>query len=169
MRRRRLVRRGVFWLSWYFPLLALWLLFVDSLAIEEVVLGAIAAALAATAADFVRAQDLVRFRLRARWLTGLWTLPWQIVVDSGLLAVALWRQLRSPGSVHGVFRVLPFPREGDDAVATARRALVTSVASIAPNTYVVGIEGEEGAILIHQLVRHPGGEVPPGMLEEPEA
>ena len=168
MKRRKPVRRGVFWLSWYLPLLALWLLFVDSLAIEEVVLGAIAAALAATAADLVRAQDLIRFRLRARWLSGVWTLPWQIVVDSGLLAVALWRQLRSPGSVHGVFRVLAFPREGDDAVATARRALVTSVASISPNTYVVGIEGEEGTMLIHQLVHRHGGEVPPSMLEEPE-
>jgi multisubunit Na+/H+ antiporter MnhE subunit len=164
--RRRPTPRSVFWLAWYLPLFVLWILFVDSVAVEELVLGAVGAALAATAADLVRAQDLIRFHLRPRWLTGLWTVPWRVVTDSGLLAVALWRQLRSPGSVRGVFRVLPFPREGDDAAATARRALVTSVASIAPNTYVVGVEGDEGAMLVHQLVHRHGGEVPPSTLRD---
>jgi len=65
-----------------------------------------------------------------------------------------------------VFRVLPFPQEGDDAAAAARRALATTVVSLTPNTYVVGVEGNEGAVLIHQLVRRPGGEIPPSMLKE---
>jgi multisubunit Na+/H+ antiporter MnhE subunit len=159
-------RRGIFWLAWYFPLFGLWMLFVGTLAPEEMVLGALAAAGAATAADRVRAQDLVRFRLRPRWLTGVWRLPWRLVTDSGLLAVALWRQLRRPGSVRGVFRVLPFPKEGDDAAAAARRALATTVVSLTPNTYVVGIEGNEGAVLVHQLIRQAGGEIPPSMLKE---
>jgi multisubunit Na+/H+ antiporter MnhE subunit len=161
-----LARRSRFWIAWYLPLFGLWILLVDTFAAEELVLGAIAAAVAATAADIVRAQDLVRFRLRARWLRDVWWILRQVVADSGTLAVALWRQLRRPGSVRGCFRVLEFPREGDDAAAAARRALVTSVVSLTPNTYVVGIEGEEGTILIHQLVSRPGGEVPPSMLEE---
>jgi multisubunit Na+/H+ antiporter MnhE subunit len=160
-------RRGVFWLAWYLPLFGLWMLFVGSFSLEEIVLGALAAAVAATAADLVRAQDLVRFRMRPRWLSGVWRLPWQVVADSGLLAAALWRQLRRPGSVRGVFRVLPFPRdEGDGAAAAARRALAVAVASLTPNTYVVGVEGDEGTVLIHQLVRRPGREIPPSMLEE---
>jgi multisubunit Na+/H+ antiporter MnhE subunit len=163
---RALLRRGRFWLAWYVSLFGLWLLFVDTLAAEEVILGLIGAAAAATAADVVRAQDLVRFRMRPRWLAGLWVLPGQIVSDSWLMAVALWRQLRRPGSVRGLFRVLPFPVEGDDAVAAARTALATGAASVAPNTYVVGVERGEGLILVHQLVRRPGGEVPRSMLEE---
>jgi multisubunit Na+/H+ antiporter MnhE subunit len=162
---RRLAHRGRFWLAWYVPLLALWILMVGSLALQELALGALAAAVAATAAEVVRAQDLVRFRMRPRWAAGVWTLPWRVVADSGLLAVALWRQLRRPGSVRGVFRVLRFPSEGGGAAAAARRALVTSVVSITPNTYVVGIEGEEGTVLVHQLVRRAGGEIPPSMLE----
>ena len=160
-----MLRRGKFWIAWYVPLFGLWLLFVDTLAAEEVILGALAAAVAATAADVVRAQDLVRFRMRARWLAGLGAVPWQVVTDSWLLALALWRQLLRPGSVRGLFRVLPFPVEGDDAAAAARRALVTGVASLAPNTYVVGVERGEGFMLVHQLVRRPGGEVPRSMLE----
>jgi multisubunit Na+/H+ antiporter MnhE subunit len=163
---RPLLRRGRFWLAWYLPLFGLWLLFVDTLAAEELILGAIAAAAAATAADVVRAQDLVRFRLRARWLRGLAVVPGQVVTDSWVLAVALWRQLRRPGSVRGLFRVLPFPVEDDEAAAAARSALVTAVASVAPNTYVVGVERGEGSMLVHQLVRHPGGEVPSSCLEQ---
>ena len=85
--------------------------------------------------------------------------------DSWLLAEALWGQLRGR-PVRGVFRVVPFPAEQDDARSAARRALVTSIVSLAPNTYVVGIEGEEGVMLVHQLVPEPGSPVPPSMLEE---
>jgi hypothetical protein len=161
-----MARRVKFWLAWYVPLFGLWLLFVDTLATAELVVGAIAAAIAATAADVVREQDLVRFRMRVRWLPGLASLPWLVVTDSWLLAVALWRELRRPGSVNGLFRVLSFPIDQDDATGAARSAMVTSIASIAPNTYVVGVERGEGTVLLHQLVRRHGDEIPASMLEE---
>ncbi|MDP9209825.1 MAG: hypothetical protein M3O65_15325 [Actinomycetota bacterium] len=72
--------------------------------------------------------------------------------------------------VRGVFRVVPFPSDADDARSAARRALVTVLASVAPNTVVVGVEGAEGAeveMLVHQLVPQPGSPVPPSMLEDP--
>jgi multisubunit Na+/H+ antiporter MnhE subunit len=159
------LRRVTFWFAWYVPLVVLWLAFVDTLAAAEVVLGLVAAAVAATAAEVVRDQELVRFRLEPRWLRGLGGLPWQVLRDSWLLAEALWGQLRGR-PVRGVFRVVPFPVEQDDARSAARRALVTGVVSLAPNTYVVGIEGEEGVVLVHQLVHDPASPIPPSMLEE---
>jgi multisubunit Na+/H+ antiporter MnhE subunit len=159
------LRRVTFWFAWYVPLVVLWLAFVDTLAAAEVVLGLVAAAVAATAAEVVRDQELVRFRLEPRWLRGLGRLPWQVLRDSWLLAEALWGQLRGR-PVRGVFRVVPFPVEQDDARSAARRALVTGVVSLAPNTYVVGIEGEEGVVLVHQLVHDPASPIPPSMLEE---
>jgi multisubunit Na+/H+ antiporter MnhE subunit len=155
-----------FWIAWYVSLVLLWLLFVDTFARSEVVLGLVAAAVAATAADLVRAQDLVRFRLELPWLGGLHRLPWQILGDCRLLAVALWRQLTGR-AVHGAFRALPFPRERDDARSAARRALVTGTVSLTPNTYVVGIEGDEGVMLVHQLVPEAANPVPDSMLEDP--
>lgn len=163
---RSVLRHGRFWLLWYVPLFGLWILFVDTLAAEELVLGAIGAAVAATAADIVRAQDLVRFRMRARWLLALARLPQWTLTDSWLLAVALWRQLRRPGSVRGRFRLLPFPIERDDATSAARRALVTGVISLAPNSYVVGVERDEGCMLVHQLVRTQEEIVPRVVLED---
>jgi multisubunit Na+/H+ antiporter MnhE subunit len=161
-----MLRRLKFWIAWYLPLVALWLAFVDTFAGEEVALGLIAAAIAATAADLVRAQDLVRFRLEPRWLRDLYRLPWQVLRDCWVLARALWRRLAGH-PVQGAFRVVPFPGEADDARSAARRALATAVVSVTPNTVVVGVERDEGHMLVHQLVPEPGSPVPPSLLEAP--
>jgi hypothetical protein len=126
-----MARRVGSWIAWYVPLVLLWLAFVDTLAPAEVALGLVAAAIAATAADLVRSQDLVRFRLEPRWLRDLHRIPWQVLRDCWLLAVALWRH-GTGHPVRGVFRVVPFPREADDARSAARRALVTTLVSVAP-------------------------------------
>jgi multisubunit Na+/H+ antiporter MnhE subunit len=158
--------RAMFWIAWYLPLVVLWLAFVDTLASAEVVLGTVAAAVAATVADLVRAQDLVRFRLEWSWLRDLDRLPWQVLGDAWALAGALWRQLRGR-PVKGVLRTVPYPVERDDARSAARRALVTGTVSLTPNTYVVGIEGDEGFALVHQLVPGPANPIPQSMLENP--
>ena len=160
-----MVKRVGFWVAWYVPLVLLWLAFVDTFAREEVIAGLVAAAIAATAADLVRSQDLVRFRMDPHWLRGLSRLPWQVLRDTWLLTVALWRHCTGR-PVRGVFRVVPFPTEADDARSAARRALVTGLCSVAPNTVVVGVEGAEGEMLVHQLVPEPGSPVPPSMLED---
>jgi multisubunit Na+/H+ antiporter MnhE subunit len=160
-----MARRVGSWIAWYVPLVLLWLAFVDTFAPAEVALGLVAAAIAATAADLVRSQDLVRFRLEPRWLRDLHRIPWQVLRDCSLLAVALWRHVTGH-PVRGVFRVVPFPREADDARSAARRALVTTLVSVAPNTIAVGVEGGEGELLVHQLVPQPGSPVPPSILED---
>ena len=160
-----MAKRVGFWVAWYVPLVVLWLAFVDTFARQEVIAGLVAAAVAATAAELVRSQELVRFRLDPRWLRGLPGLPWQVLRDTWLLTVALWRHCTGH-PVRGVFRVVPFPSEASDNRSSARRTLVTVVASVAPNTVVVGVEGDEGELLVHQLVPQPGSPVPPSMLED---
>jgi multisubunit Na+/H+ antiporter MnhE subunit len=160
-----MAKRVGFWVAWYVPLVLLWLLFVDTFAGQEVIVGLVAAAIAATAAELVRSQELVRFRLDPHWLRGLPGLPWQVLHDTWLLTVALWRHCTG-SPVRGVFRVVPFPSEADDDRSAARRALVTALVSVAPNTVVVGVEGAEGEMLVHQLVPEPGSPVPPSMLED---
>jgi multisubunit Na+/H+ antiporter MnhE subunit len=160
-----MARRAGFWVAWYVAMVVLWLAFADTLAWEEVTAGLVAAAIAATAAELVRSQVLVRFHLDPRWLRSLPQLPWQVVRDTWLLTAALWRHTTGR-PVHGRFRVVPFPSEADDDRSAARRALVTALTSIAPNTVVVGVEGGEGELLVHQLVPEPGSPVPSSMLED---
>jgi multisubunit Na+/H+ antiporter MnhE subunit len=160
-----MARRVGFWIAWYVPLVVLWLAFVDTLAAEEVALGLVTAAVAATAAELVRSQGLVRFHLDPRWLRDVHRLPWQVLRDCWLLAAALWRHC-TDRPFRGEFRVVPFPVEADDARSAARRALATALVSVAPNTVVVGVEGGEGGMLVHQLVPEPGSPVPPSLLQE---
>jgi multisubunit Na+/H+ antiporter MnhE subunit len=155
--------RAKYWIAWYLPLVVLWLAFVNTLATGEMVLGLVAAAVAATAAELVRDQDLVRFRLRVSWLRDLYRLPGQVLADSRVLAVALWRRLTGR-PVHGGFRALPFPIDRDEALSAGRRALVTGFVSLTPNAYVVGIE-DDGILLVHQLGTDQANPVPPSMLE----
>jgi multisubunit Na+/H+ antiporter MnhE subunit len=158
--------RAKYWIAWYLPLVVLWLAFVDTLATGEVALGLVAAAIAATAAEVVRDQDLVRFRLKVAWLRDLYLLPGQVLADCRVLTVALWRRLTGR-PVHGGFRALPFPIDRDEALSAGRRALVTGFVSLTPNAYVVGIE-EDGILLVHQLGTDQANPVPPSMLEAVE-
>lgn len=148
--------QSVFWIAWWVVLAVLWLLLVDKLKGSELIAGALAAAVGATFSTLVRARSPHSFRLRARWMLGLWRLPPQAALDVGVLAAALWRHLILRRSVSGAFRAVPFRATGEDAEATARRATTAGAVSFTPNTYVLDVDRERGFILVHQLVPKPG-------------
>ena len=56
------------WLAWWVLLLSFWIAVDDSLAVDEVLAGAGAAAIAAFVADLALYQAAVRLRVRPRWL-----------------------------------------------------------------------------------------------------
>lgn len=155
-----LVRVVGSWFFWWAALFGLYLLFVAKLTAAEALVGSVAAALAATGTmATARAADL-HFRPRIRWLRLLLRLPWRVLADCGIVGMALWRQIVQRQNVDGAFRIVPFDSGGDDAVSTARRALVTAGVSLAPNTYVVAVDRQRGVLLVHQLV--PSSEPPGG-------
>jgi multisubunit Na+/H+ antiporter MnhE subunit len=139
--------------AWWIALLGLWLLLV-TVSVAELIAGMIAAAIAATAAEVVQAQGLVRFDPDPRWLLRIWKLPRNIVRDCWLVTVALVRQLRGT-PVNSGFRAVPFQRGGGDARASARRALVVLAISVSPNSIVIGIDEEADLMLVHQLIPSP--------------
>jgi multisubunit Na+/H+ antiporter MnhE subunit len=146
----------IFWVVSWFLLTGLYLLLVvDSIDMAELVTGAAAAAVGATAATIVRSQRLVSFRPRLRWALGLWRLPLQAVLDTGILVAVLWRRLVLRRPVTGTFHAVPFRVGGGDPEAAARRAVAKGAGSFAPNTYVLDIDRERELILVHQLVPKP--------------
>src|ERR687886_2343256 len=146
----------IFWVVSLSILTGLYLLLVvDSIDAPELITGLVAAAVGATAATAVRSQRLVSFRPRLRWALGLWRLPPQAVLDTGVLIAILWRRLVMRRSVGGSFRAVPFRAVGEDAEAAARRAIAKGVGSFAPNTYILDIDREHELILVHQLVPEP--------------
>jgi multisubunit Na+/H+ antiporter MnhE subunit len=147
IRRRRIVG----WLAWFAVLNVLWLVFISAWVVEEEILGLVASAIAATAAEVVREQGLVGFRLRARWLWQVRLLPARSVRESVDVLGALARQLAGRGPVRGRFRLVEVSLPDDPDESAAKRALLTAGESFAPNAYVIAIDPRENLMLVHEL------------------
>lgn len=144
------MRRAAPWLAWYGGLVLLWVLYVGSVSTIELVAGLCAAAVAATAAEVVRSQGLLRYRVQRRWLRRGLKHAVRVLPDFGVVMVVLGRALAGRGQ-SGAFRTFEFPGGGDRAVDAGRRAFAAVAASLAPNRYVVHVDEEEGYALVHDL------------------
>jgi multisubunit Na+/H+ antiporter MnhE subunit len=144
--------RVLLWFSWWGVFFVAYMLLAGVLVAAELILGAAAAALAASVAELVRVQDARQFRPRLRWLLRVYRLPPAILADCGVLARALWRHVVKKEEVRGAFRAFRYPVAGGGGRAAGRRALLNAAISITPNTYVVGIDEEKEIVLVHQLV-----------------
>jgi hypothetical protein len=165
-------RRVLFWLGWWAALFVLWLGFTATLDLAELVTGVVAAAVAASAAEAVRSRGLIAFSPSWRWLDELWRLPGRTLYETWLLARLL--ALRLLGRPVPAPRLIALrfdpPAEPADRRA-ARRAVLTAVVSVTPNSYIIGVEdseenGGEGVVLLHQLVPDRVPRMPRGLMGE---
>lgn len=147
--------RVLLWFSWWVVFFVVYMLLAGVLVTAELILGAAAAALAASVAELVRVQDARQFRPRLRWVLRAWRLPRAAVGDCRIVLGALWRRAVRGEEVSGAFRAFSFPVAGSGARAAGRRALLNAALSFSPNTYVVGIDEEREQVLVHQLVPSP--------------
>jgi len=155
-RSARVGRRAVAWsLGWCFSA-AFYLLLIDITDLPELIVGAGAAVLAATGLELAREQGIAGEAVRLRWLAHLHRPLLKVPVDVAFVsAMALRALVRRERSV-GKFRAVRFAGGEDEPFETGRRALAESFGSFAPNTIIVGIDGDRGLILGHQL-RPTGG------------
>jgi hypothetical protein len=136
--------------------MALWLALTDTHKEPELLAGAAAAVAGATIAGLVLRpgqpksvrNSLALLRVGPRRLL----LPVvRLIADTGRLTAALAQSLagrRPAGSFRAVRYVPDAPRR-----TAAGRALTEIWGSLTPNRYVIGIDDEEGILLIHELVR----------------
>jgi len=147
-------RRAAIALVTWALLFGVWMLLVDTKSRPELVAGAVAAALAATASELVRAQRVAQVRARLRWLLRAWRPIVRIPLDVALVISTLLH----PRRTRGRFRALRFRAPGDDPEDTARRTLAEGFGSLAPNTYVIGVDTNRRVLIVHQLVERGGAE-----------
>jgi len=96
-------------------------------------------------------------RPRIEWLIPALALPGQVARDTVIIFAALYRRLARGQEPPSGFRELPV-RYGDDSIeGRTRRALLVGGRSVAPNTFVLGIDAEREVMVIHQLVTDPAG------------
>jgi multisubunit Na+/H+ antiporter MnhE subunit len=133
-------------------LLSFWIAVDDSLAVDEVLAGAGAAAIAALVANLALYQAAVRLRIRPRWLVPALRLPGQVVADTVTVYAVLWRRMTHGEQPDSGFVAEP-ARYGDEtAESITRRVLLTGGRSLAPNEFALGIDAETDTMVLHRLV-----------------
>jgi multisubunit Na+/H+ antiporter MnhE subunit len=144
------------WLVWWVLLMSFWVVLDDSIASDELLAGAGAAALGAFLAELALFQASTRFRMRIEWLVPALRLPGQVARDTAVVFAALWRKLARGQDPPSGFRELPVRRGSDSAEGVTRRVLLIGGRSLAPNAFVLGIDSDRGVMVIHELVMSEG-------------
>lgn len=132
--------------------MSLWVIVDDSIAVDELLAGAGAAALAAFLAELVTYQAATRFRMRAEWIVPALTLPGEAARDTLIVFAALWRSLVRGDQPPSGFREIPARFGGTSDEDVTRRVLLVGGRSVAPNTIAVGIAPDRNVMVVHQLV-----------------
>jgi len=144
------------WLLRWALLMGLWVVLTDTHKRPELIAGAVAAAIAATVVALIvmpgspktvsKSIELLRLGPRRLLRPVL-----RLVVDTGILTVALLRRLGGRDR-RGSFRVVRYSPEEARRSAAGRTA--TEIwGSLAANRYVIGIDEDEGVLMVHELVR----------------
>jgi multisubunit Na+/H+ antiporter MnhE subunit len=150
------VRRAGTWLVWWVLLMSFWVILDNSIATDELLAGAGAAALGAFVAEFALYQAATRFRMRAGWAVRALSLPGQVASDTAIVFAALWRRLARGEQPPSGFRQLPHVYGASTAEGETRRVLLVGGMSVAPNSFALGLDAERGVMVIHQLVVNQG-------------
>ncbi|HEX9065135.1 MAG TPA: hypothetical protein VF843_08500 [Streptosporangiaceae bacterium] len=155
-RQGRAGRRLGTWLGWWIVLMAIWVILDDSVAVDELIAGALAAAVSAALTEVASHQAGVGYRIRLRWLTAAARLPAQVGRETAMVFAALGRRIATGQEPAGGF-VAESVRPGPGAeLGRTRRALLVGAQSLSPNKFVLGIDPERGELLAHKLVLGPG-------------
>jgi multisubunit Na+/H+ antiporter MnhE subunit len=145
-------RRVGSWLVWWVLMMSFWVMIDDSVNTDELLAGAGAAALAAFLAEVVSYQAASRFRMRIDWVVPALRLPGQVARDMVTVYAALWRRLARGEQPPSAFLEIP-ARFGDDTPeGVTRRVLLIGGQSVAPNTFVLGMDSDLDVMVVHRLV-----------------
>jgi multisubunit Na+/H+ antiporter MnhE subunit len=152
------VRRVGSWLVWWVLMMSFWVMIDDSINTDELLAGSGAAALAAFLAELVTYQAAARFRMRIEWLVPALRLPGRVARDMVTVYAALWRRLARGEQPPSAFGEVP-ARFGDDTPeGITRRALLIGGHSLAPNTFVLGLDKDRQVMVVHHLVANGDGD-----------
>ena len=76
----------------------------------------------------------------------------------GIIYHALWRRLVHGEQPPSAFVELPARYGNDTPEGMTRRTLLVGGTSVAPNTFVLGIDSERDVMVVHRLVAQRGDE-----------
>ncbi|HEX3658374.1 MAG TPA: hypothetical protein VHV55_21470 [Pirellulales bacterium] len=153
VRLRKLSRLAAGWIVTWLLGIALWLLLVSKLTVEELLAATVAAALACIGIRVFQNADRTPFYPTMTMLLQSWRIPGDLLRGAWAVFDGLARYLVTRRAPPGALRAVQLdPGQPDDPKANARRALIISYTTLTPNTVVMGFVPDEGLMLCHQFV-----------------
>ena len=137
---------------------AFYMVLIDTVDLPELYAGIGAVLLAGAAYEAARRQGIAEARVSLRWVSRGWRVIASIPRQIAWVSWQALAQLVAPREARGSLRAVPFRAGGDRSGDVGRRALAEGLGSLAPNTIVIGIDGERDLLLVHQLHRSGGRE-----------
>lgn len=137
---------------------AFYMVLIDTVDLPELYAAIGAVLLAGAGYEAARRQGIAEARVSARWVARGWRVVVSIPRQIGLVSWQAVAQLVAPRRARGTLRAVPFRAGGEGPSDAGRRALAEGLGSLAPNTIVIGIDGEHDLLLVHQLHRSGGRE-----------
>jgi len=138
------------WLVCWALCAGLWMVLDDTVALPELIDGAVAACIGASAATLVRARSHVQFAAPPGWRRW-WRPLVRLVVDLPLLTRTLARALAGGDRDPGGIRAVEFRVDRDDRARAAQVALACIAGSVAPSTVIIAVDEEGGQLIFHEL------------------
>jgi multisubunit Na+/H+ antiporter MnhE subunit len=148
------MRRLGTWVAFWVVLFPLWLLYEGEWDRSEVVAGAAAAAIGATAAIVAVEVALPRHRFQLALLMRAAKVPWAVVHEFGMISAFLVRHPRGGGQ----FQRYELSTR-NDPTGRAQCAVITLLAALSPNSYILDIDPATGEVLAHTLKPVPAKQV----------
>jgi multisubunit Na+/H+ antiporter MnhE subunit len=155
-----IARRAGRWLAWWVLLMIFWIILDDSVAADELLAGAGAAALGALLAELCGHQAATQLRLRIGWLGPALRLPAGLARDTWIVFAALGRLLFRGEQPQSGFREIPVRYGSQTPEAKTRRALLVGGTSFAPNAFVADLDEQREVMIVHELVPTQEGAAP---------
>jgi hypothetical protein len=153
------VRAWLPWALWFVAFFWLWMFLVADWNRIEWIAGGCVALVAATAVELIRRSTRIRLLVPFDVVRGSALVLPMVFVDFGILLYVLLRSFVTRDVVHGSY-VTRSPSRPPTPRGVARRAWTVLLAGYSPNAYVVDIDEETGAVLLHDLVPDRRSEEP---------
>lgn len=138
----------------WFLSFVVWVLFTDSLALEECIAGAISAAVATALFEVSKRAEPLCFSPPVKAVLQAWRLPGSIIQGTWILILELGRTLRGRRKRSG-FQLAPFSATAPDCRSAGKRALAILYGTLPPNSLIVDIDRKSELLLFHQLRKGP--------------
>jgi multisubunit Na+/H+ antiporter MnhE subunit len=130
-----------------------WVTFTASPKLHELLVGVVATAVTTAFFANVLRTETLRLQPRFRDFAQIWRLPGDILKDSWLVIVVLFKDLAGIERAGSFYRLCGFRSSEHDPVLISRSALATAYATCSPNMIVIGIDPKQSHMIFHQIKR----------------